>query len=508
MSILNKYKRWNNILTIDKSYYYDFVLSQDNNTFSNNGNDCLIMEIDINNKNCIVENSILKSHSGYTYNNAVNNGYELDNIGLTATDNGLITFNKFECDENDYLEIIRDSVAKIKKDDKSLYLFPVSGNTCKYTYDCEIINDSGDTYYSFNGGFLQGVFKGYGFDYQVLPQYINDTITLEFDIRPRSDYRTTGSTLNNISGNNSDGIFFYIGTRAENKFLQFYDYDFNSFKQRENVLSSGGTIYKVTTSDGVNITERYNNDIVTDNGYLIYNRTCDGFTTNNWNRGDLMTIITKPKEYKTNPYLLFNRTCSGYTVDNVEYISGETKNALFEVLNDLNENSFALRITNDGRIGYKYLSTDDFCGTNGIVKEEYSFPNIIKYDMWNKITVCLRTINGELDECEKPVGKRKMKIFIYVNGYLKFISQELNEIRLRELNERDDKQEFVPFNISLGGGTQGLMESTWINSYNGFPYILPLEEHFAGSFIGDIKSFKIYDCMLEYNEIKKQNKNG
>ena len=101
-----------------------------------------------------------------------------------------------------------------------------------------------------------------------------------------------------------------------------------------------------------------------------------------------------------------------------------------------------------------------------------------------------------------------MKIFIYVDGYLKFVSQELNEIRLRELNERDDKQEFVPFNISLGGGTQGLMESTWINSYNGFPYILPLEEHFAGSFIGDIKSFKIYDCMLEYNEIKKQNKNG
>ena len=96
-----------------------------------------------------------------------------------------------------------------------------------------------------------------------------------------------------------------------------------------------------------------------------------------------------------------------------------------------------------------------------------------------------------------------MKIFIYVNGYLKLVSQELPEFRFRELNEYYDKQEGVPFSISLGGGTQGLAESMWIDNYTR-PYcrILPIEENFGGSFIGDIRSFKFYDCQMQYNEIK------
>jgi hypothetical protein len=114
----------------------------------------------------------------------------------------------------------------------------------------------------------------------------------------------------------------------------------------------------------------------------------------------------------------------------------------------------------------------------------------------------MKILNGELDECEQPIGNRKMVIYIYVNGYLKFISKELPEINLRELDDNYEKQEMVPYSISLGGGTQGLLESTWVNSYDGFPYILPIEENFAGTFIGDIKSFKIYDRMLEYQEIK------
>ena len=39
--------------------------------------------------------------------------------------------------------------------------------------------------------------------------------------------------------------------------------------------------------------------------------------------------------------------------------------------------------------------------------------------------------------------------------------------------------------------------------YSQFQYILPTERYFAGTFIGDIKSFKFYNCRLEYSDIKE-----
>ena len=90
-----------------------------------------------------------------------------------------------------------------------------------------------------------------------------------------------------------------------------------------------------------------------------------------------------------------------------------------------------------------------------------------------------------------------MKIKFYLNGNLVFISDELPLLNLRELNDLAEKQETVPYNISLGGGTQGLIE-TVLPNYMNDPYrVYPLEEHFAGSFIGYIKSFKFYTSNLE-----------
>ena len=47
-----------------------------------------------------------------------------------------------------------------------------------------------------------------------------------------------------------------------------------------------------------------------------------------------------------------------------------------------------------------------------------------------------------------------------------------------------------------------MAESIWIKYKEMFPKVLPLEQYFAGSFIGDIRSFKIYTCGLQYNQIK------
>ena len=96
-----------------------------------------------------------------------------------------------------------------------------------------------------------------------------------------------------------------------------------------------------------------------------------------------------------------------------------------------------------------------------------------------------------------------MRIYFYVNGKLCLISKKLPIIELRGLNDLRDKQIGVPYNISIGGGTQGLCDVIYLN-YRKLPeYVLPLEKEFAGTFIGYVKSFKIYNCILNMTELKE-----
>ena len=85
-----------------------------------------------------------------------------------------------------------------------------------------------------------------------------------------------------------------------------------------------------------------------------------------------------------------------------------------------------------------------------------------------------------------------MKIYIFVNNKLKFISKLLPMLNLKSLNDNSNKQEGVPYNISIGGGTQGLAEVIYVNYYYESLYTLPIEKHFAGNFVGDIKSFSFF----------------
>jgi hypothetical protein len=200
-----------------------------------------------------------------------------------------------------------------------------------------------------------------------------------------------------------------------------------------------------------------------------------------------------------------NRGKSGYTVNTIDRyfdnITGQSKD--YSIMTDIKDNAFALKVNEDGSIGYRYLIKDCDAESGYSVKSENTFPGMIENDKWSTINVMFKILDGGVDKCGNSLGNRKMKIFIYVNGYLKLVSQELPEFRFRESNEYFDKQEGVPFNISLGGGTQGLAESMWTDNYK-HPYcrVLPIEENFGGTFIGDLRSFKFYNCQLQYNEIK------
>ena len=100
-----------------------------------------------------------------------------------------------------------------------------------------------------------------------------------------------------------------------------------------------------------------------------------------------------------------------------------------------------------------------------------------------------------------PINIQGIIIKIAVNTFDCTILYGFNGKLFKMLNDLEEKQEGVPFNISIGGGTQGLSEVVYLNYMKLPEYVLPLEKEFGGSFIGWLKSFKFYNCLLNYQEI-------
>lgn len=460
MSILNKYKEWPLRLVINRSNIMDVVLSDDttpsevvdteNGKFSD---DCLVAFIDSSNDmkvdykpNGSIE--YVESLDGYYYANwGDNEEIVLKDAELTGFDNRLLDINS-------------ENVSPILNgEDIYLTLYRV-------VYEQDDLLYKNKTFI-FNGGFLQGFYKLYGFPFQTLPRYIeNNEWNLEFTLKPYKKQLY------------DEAIFFYMGTRAENKFANFYN--------------TTSTLGEEKTSNGVLLDKDNYFEIKTNNKYLP--EIISGYT----------------REYNTkegnNAYLIFSQNPKDYTVDTLEefYNSNRYVKQNYNVKSDLYNNAFSLFITEKGEIGYKYLinKCEENFEKNFI--SEISFKNTIKLNEWSTINVKFMILNGSLDDCGIPFGERKMKIFIYVNGYLRLISQELPEFNFRELNDIPEKQEMVPYNISLGGGTLGLSESKLrigdkIINLKGYDY---LSNAFNKRFFGEMKTFKFYNGPLSISDIR------
>lgn len=505
MQILKKYKKWNPILEIDKSNFMDFAIS--------NTNKCETIEkitpishINIGDFRCIDGDTIL-SKIETVWEGGLISDTPLKNIAFTGIDNGLVKLNSKFINNKQFLEILKNTTYSLS--DNRLMLKPINSNTNTYSTDFEIMQGD-ESFIKLNGGGFQGVFKTSDKQYQIIPSTIDNTWSFSFKIRPMN-YEEKDNSFNTLHPNNK-GFFFYIGARAENKFLNDYNYDFSKYKIRNNVnydycekvdkdYFSDDYIIQEQTIENKNLS--LNNgvmsnsegyfEIETDNKYLFFNKTKDGFDVDTWDENSkyVLTGITRPN---INLYLLLNKTKTGYTVDNIdEYFENYKSKTVEQVIKkDIINNAFGLRIKNDGSIGYRYIieSCENEFGYETI--EEYSYSNIISNEKWNNIVAKI-----------KNVGAGKMKIYIYVNSYLKFVSKELPLLNLRKLDEIDSKQEGVPYNISIGCGTMGLADSiTW--DYNKpFKYILPIEENFCGTFIGDISDFKMFkeDIDVKHNNV-------
>ena len=264
------------------------------------------------------------------------------------------------------------------------------------------------------------------------------------------------------------------------------DYDVDYLESELNI-----TDFEYETDNGFLLTSANDYYFYTDNKFMMFDRTPNGYTTRDWVEGTKMMYFGKRNKFKENLFILMNRTSTGYTVRDIDKLRDEANNQYDDLYNDIYNNAFALRIKDDGSIGYRYLVLD--CESENpnkyTVEEGYSFPNVIKDCEWHTVHVKVKSFVG------------KIKMYFYVDGKLVYVTKELPGFNFHELNDLYEKQQGVPFNISLGGGTQGLAETILQNYMLNPTRVYPLEENFAGTFIGYMKSFKFYNCGLEYMRI-------
>jgi hypothetical protein len=307
----------------------------------------------------------------------------------------------------------------------------------------------------------------------------------------------------NDNNPNNKGFFFYIGTRAENKYWNIFEG--NNTGCTINCESDSGCTDSVTNF--CTIPKETEISISGDSGYPI-------------------KLSPPPLEITeiTNPFLIYGRASGNSTCGRCGAPSGLGNKTVCNYDNegeelleldkdiDIYDNALGLRIRDNGSIGYRALRFTGYCSgdtyvTGITVEEKYSDGGVIEDDKWHNVVVKY-VMPNEYDESDLKHGKpRKGRLMFYVDCKLRFVAEDVDEFIFRRLNEYKDKQLGVPYNISLGGGTQGLLESMTFDGQDTDDIGLEIEKNFAGTFIGDISQFKFYICNLSWCEIKDSCKN-
>ena len=487
-------------INLSQSEYWDTYLSKDTDqSYILDGSklydENLISLIDLNNFACISGDTLYGSIS-YIYPNAVNSGLTLNNVGLTGVDNGLILFDKDIITNEQFKNIVENSTLNINENDKRLILTTVSGNTGNYIYPTNIISGNTEQVLRLDGGFYQGFYKS-GDNYVILPNNIVDEITFDFILKPDFISEPLVNTLNYNHPNNK-GFFFYIGTRSENKFWYSYAKDNN---ESFDIVSTGITYNwysgdTISTENGFDVGLQNTYDIATDNKFLLFNRS-GGLTVNTFNQNTEYHISGITTE-NINNFSNLNRTSTGYTYQTINLLDENV--VKYNLINDIVGNAIGFRIKDDGSIGYRVINSS--CISGYTVDEEYSVSGITKDAIKSNIVV--RLIMSKQSECGDE--NRTFKLYFYVDSKLVLVSKSLPELLFKELNDSIEKQETIPYNISLGGGTQGLSDMIGFDNSYSTTYMLPIEKYFAGSFIGEINKFRIFNGKYDFSKINNNYK--
>lgn len=541
---------------LSNSDYWDFFLANDDSASAGIPSDCLVVKFDFNEPSTYLSGLTSTILSSVSWTGATNTGYTFSTIGLTGIDNGLITFKKDPLDTSNLalLSALTGNTLFIPSGDSRLYLNRVTGTTSGITYHLGSVSDLSGGFIQLCGGFYQGYYKIDGSTYQVLPTRVNKGWVAEFWLNKDDDSCSayTSTILNDLYPNNK-GFFFYMGTRAENKFWNLFEGADTGCTSACTVstactdtLSYWCTVPKETNvyiGSGNNAISLYPSQTTTTevtNPFLIYGRAHSGGTRCYSCGGHIdglgsQTIcsydgkpisITEPKTVITNtqnPFLIYGRAHSGGTRcyscggnsdgfgrETICSFSGFDKSIQFDNLDykvDIIDNAIGFRIKDNGSIGYRILTMTGHCSGSTYVsgftiEEGYSEPGLIVDKAWTSVIIRY-TMDDYYDDCKLKNGdRRKGKLMFYIDGKLKYTVKDFNEFIARRLNDHMEKQVGVPFNISLGGGSQGLIETQTFDGRDVSDLGLPIEQNFAGTFIGGISKFKFNICDLYFADIQ------
>jgi hypothetical protein len=494
-------------------------------------------------------------------------------VGLTGIDNGLV--DKFS-GETIYLNSglytsVSDKFSR-KKYDRRFKMHPITGFT---TPSDRILNDNSYNYLissgtngnsvgrfiSFSGGFYQGFYKSFGYDYQVLPERFHLGWGSEFLLR----YRWTGNTDVglNVRYPENKGIFFYYGTRAENKFYHYAngsphgDSGYTRVTEGLNCLETCGCSSSAATASTC---------------HYVYQQS--GVTSQNCSCGQCPCNCTS---YASIPEL--NPLYDGLSNALSLRLSGETASPRLCV------KTFRItggcETTGTCTTGITYTtgtSVTEWCSTRGIF-DDCSGTTYLEEERWVQINAIFER-NTYLDDCDllykgglgeivktvytassannsvslieppithepdydpatvevvniterwvNEVNDRLGRFKFYVNGKLFLVVENFEEIIPRPLNTLRETQIGVAYNMSLGGGTQGLHDNLTVTGcsdtisgmtyqqdpeclttetldeteYSGLTTHIRLEKYFGGSFFGDISAFRFYTEPLNGGQIR------
>ena len=204
MSIVNNYAFKNLRLRLTNVNYWDLVLSSDMRGYDHTtlycdniiSGDTLLVYMDFNNNNCVSGRTI---YSLTTWKDSILpiSGLSLCDIGLTGVDNG-------------FVPNLTGETLYISSGDPRFYMTQVTGQT--YEYPIIFTGDSSGNYAQFNGGFYQGFYKLFEYDYNIFPERMNKGWSVEMILKPRliNEYfpGLGETTLNELYPNNKNTFFF------------------------------------------------------------------------------------------------------------------------------------------------------------------------------------------------------------------------------------------------------------------------------------------------------------
>ncbi len=498
---------------------------------------------------------------------------ELCDVGLTGIDNGLVQNMSGETIEitTGLYTNISDKFSRYKYD-RRMKLHPITGftttenrlwNDNSYTYNLSYQNVGGDIGYvaKLQGGFFQGFYKLPGYDYQVFPQRVPLGWTAEFMLRYRWTGDTTGG-LNNRYPENK-GTFFYMGARAENKFYHYAD---GHPKQDTGYtrVTSGLTCMHTCGCASTANTSSDCMEVYQPSGGTITHCTCgcpcDCNTTAKYPEKDpLYDEVSNALSLRLSGDTGSPRLCvktyritggcesTGTCLTGLTYVTGTSltewcsTRGIFDDCSGTTYSNVEHWVQIDAVFQrYEWFDTCDLYDKGGLgllVKDVYYAtlenrsvsliePPITREQPYDPASTEVVTFNDMWTEEQKyRLGTLKF----YVNGKLFMVTENFEEIIPRLLNTPKEKQIGVGYNISIGGGTQGLHDNLTFSGvcpetieeivyqqdpeslttndldntiYSGLTTNIKLEEYFGGSMIGDVSAFRMYTEPLNASQIK------